>query len=175
MAEIQQTNDVNEIQGNCVLSSRDGVQFEIPKAVAMLSKLAREMINEDTEYNDEGEDTEIPLPNVDGNILKLVVDFCKHYHEDPMKEIERPLKTSNMSDAVSKWYAEFIDSVDQKTLISIIVAANYMDIGPLLNLSCSKVSALIMGKTPKEVRDIFEIENDFTEEDAEKIRKENEW
>lgn len=34
---------------------------------------------------------------------------------------------------------------------------------------------MIKGKTPEEIRKTFNIENDFTSEEEEQIRKENEW
>jgi S-phase kinase-associated protein 1 len=46
-----------------------------------------------------------------------------------------------MAEVVSQWDAEFVD-VDQELLFELILAANYMDIKPLLDLSCAKVSHL---------------------------------
>ena len=34
-------------------------------------------------------DDEIPLPNVKGDILAKVVEFCTHYALDPMTEFEK--------------------------------------------------------------------------------------
>jgi len=34
---------------------------------------------------------------------------------------------------------------------------------------------MIKGKTPEEIREMFNIEDDLTEEEKEQIRKENEW
>ena len=41
-------------------------------------------------------------------------------------------------------------------------AANYMDIKPLLDLTCAKVASMIKGKTPEQIRKTFNIQNDFT-------------
>jgi S-phase kinase-associated protein 1 len=37
----------------------------------------------------EGEIQEIPLPNVKNNVLVKVIEFCKHYKQEPMNEIEK--------------------------------------------------------------------------------------
>ena len=54
-------------------------------------------------------------------------------------------------------------------------AANYLDIKPLLDLTCKTVANMIKGKTPEEIRKTFNIKNDFTPEEEEQVRKENAW
>ena len=54
-------------------------------------------------------------------------------------------------------------------------AANYLDSKQLLDLTCQTVADMIKGKSPEEIREIFNIKNDFTPEEEEKIRKENQW
>ena len=41
-------------------------------------------------------------------------------------------------------------------------AANYLDIKPLLDLTCAKVATTLKGKTPEEIRIEYNIRNDFT-------------
>ena len=54
---------------------------------------------------------------------------------------------------------------DQETLFNLILAANYLDIKGLLNVSCWKVGDMIRGKTPEEIRKTFNIKNDLPEKD----------
>ena len=42
------------------------------------------------------------------------------------------------------------------------MAANYLDIKSLLDLGCAKIASLIKGKTPEEIRQTFNIVNDFS-------------
>merc|ERR1712146_57499 len=76
-------------------------------------------------------------------------------------EIEKPLKSANMHEVVSEWDASFVD-IEQELLFELILAANYMDIKSLLDLTCAKVASMIKGKTPEEIRKTFNIVNDFT-------------
>jgi len=79
-----------------------------------------------------------------------------------------------MTEVVPKWDADFVD-VDQELLFELILAANYMDIKPLLDLTCAKVASMIKGKTPEQIRKTFNITNDFTPEEEEAVRAENKW
>ena len=69
-----------------------------------------------------------------------------------------------MSDFVPEWDAKFVD-VPQEMLFELILAANYMDIKSLLDLTCAKVASMIKGKTPEDIRRTFNIKNDFTPEE----------
>merc|ERR1712216_439838 len=88
--------------------------------------------------------------------------------------IEKPLKSANMHEVVQEWYANYVD-VDQELPFELILAANYMDIKPLLDLTCATVASMIKGKTPEEIRKTFNIVNDFTPEEEAQVREENKW
>ncbi len=79
-----------------------------------------------------------------------------------------------MNEIVQQWYADFI-SVEQDVLFELILAANFMDIKPLLDLACATVASLIKGKSPEQIRDQFNIVNDFTPEEEAQVREENKW
>ena len=57
----------------------------------------------------------------------------------------------------------------------MILASNYLDIKPLLELTCAKVATMIKNKTIPEIRKFFSIENDFTPEEEAQIMEENKW
>ena len=122
----------------------------------------------------EDKELEVPIPNVTTNILKKVIEFGEHHLEEPMTEIEKPLKSHNMAQVVQQWYATFVD-VEQSILFELILAANFMDIKPLLDLTCATIASMIKGKTPEEIRQTFNIVNDFTPEEEEQVRQENRW
>jgi S-phase kinase-associated protein 1 len=91
-----------------------------------------------------------------------------------MTEIEKPLKSGNMAEVVQKWYADYVN-VEQAILFELILAANYMDIKPLLDLTCATVASMIKGKTPEEIRKTFNITNDFSPAEEAQVREENKW
>ena len=60
-------------------------------------------------------------------------------------------------------------------LCFLFQAANYLNIKSLLDLTCQTVADMIKGKTPEEIRKTFNIKNDFTPEEEEEVRRENQW
>ncbi|KAG7394242.1 suppressor of kinetochore protein mutant [Phytophthora boehmeriae] len=163
----QQEEDSRKVN----LVSMDGDSFEVSRSVAAMSELVKTLISDDA---DDDEVQEIPLPNVKSPVLSKVIEFCSHHHNSPMREIEKPLKSADMHDVVSDWDANFVD-IEQEILFELILAANYMDIKSLLDLACAKVASMIKGKTPQEIRETFNIVNDFTPEEEAQIREENKW
>jgi len=153
------------------LVSSEGESFDVKSSAASMSQLVSNLIDESA---DDDEAQEIPLPNVKSTILALVIEFMNHYESEKMTEIEKPLKSANMAEVVQDWYAKFV-AVEQETLFELILAANYMDIKPLLDLTCATVASMIKGKTPEEIRKTFNIVNDFTPEEEAQVREENKW
>ena len=127
------------------LVSSDGEKMQVSAKAAQRSQLVKGIIED---YPD---DAEVPLNNVKSNILKKIKEYLDHYQDSEPKEIERPLASQNYQECVDAWDFEFIN-VDLDLIFEIILAANYMDIKPLLELASSKVASIIKGKTPEEIR-----------------------
>lgn len=146
------------------LRSSDDEMFEVEQDVANQSQMIKNMI-EDT-----GIDCPIPLPNVTSKILAKVIEYCK-YHVETGKAGDKP---ATSEEDIKAWDNEFV-KVDQATLFQLILAANYLNIKNLLDLTCCTVANMIKGKTPEEIRKQFNIKNDFTPEEEEEVRRENQW
>jgi S-phase kinase-associated protein 1 len=93
------------------------------------------------------------------------VEFLTHLKANPAPEIEKPIKSNEMKDNTTEWYANFVDSQDLDHVMDVTLAANYLDIKPLVDLCCAKIGTYIKGKPIPEVRKIFGIVNDFTPEE----------
>jgi hypothetical protein len=68
--------------------------------------------------------------------------------------------------SINYWDQTFMQ-VDQEMLFEIILASNYLDIKPLLDVGCKTVANMIKGRSPEKIRKIFNITNDFTPEEEE--------
>lgn len=150
------------------LVSSDGDKYQISEKAAKRSQLIKGIIDD---YPD---DPEIPLHNVKSHILSKIKEYLEYYKDTEPREIERPLPSSNFNECVDAWDYQFID-LELDVIFEIILAANYMDIKPLMELASSKVASIIKGKTPEEIRKTFNIQNDFTPEEEQQIREENQW
>ena len=151
------------------LKSSDGEEFLVEETVAMESQTIRHMIE------DGCADNGIPLPNVNSKILSKVIEYCKKHVESAAKPSVTAAGDEKAAEEDLKgWDSDFV-KVDQATLFDLILAANYLNIKGLLDLTCQTVADMIKGKTPEEIRKTFNIKNDFTPEKEEEIRRENQW
>ena len=142
------------------LKSKQEEIFEVEKEVAFRSVTVKNMV-EDT-----GLETPVPLPMVDSKILIKVIEYCKYHHKAEQESLPE--------DEKNVWDKDFV-KVDDETLFNLILAANYLDIKSLLDLTCKTVADEIKGKTPEEIRVRFNIKNDFTPEEEEEVKRENAW
>ncbi|ESQ30628.1 hypothetical protein EUTSA_v10012113mg [Eutrema salsugineum] len=145
-----------------VLKSSDGETFEVEEAVALQSQtVAAHMVEDSCVGN------EIPLENVTGQILAKVIEYCKKHVVVDGDGVS--------SEELKNWDAEFMKNMDQSTLFHLILAADYLNIESLLDLTCETVVRVIETKTVEEIRTFFSAENDYTPEEEAQFRKENSW
>ncbi|KAM7258428.1 hypothetical protein ACFE04_014169 [Oxalis oulophora] len=145
------SNNNNNNKKMIVLESYDKETFEVDKSVIQQSQMIKNMI-EDCCTNEC-----IPVPNVSSNILAKVIEYCNKHAADHYASKGQDSDTRNDAE-LKTWDADFV-KVDKSTLYDLIMAANYLDIQRLLDLSCETVAEMI---EPEEIRKEFNITNDFT-------------
>ena len=147
--------------GTILLISSDDERFEVPEEAANLSETIRHMIEDGCTEGG------VPVPNVTGRILAKVLEYCNKHAADAESNKEE----------LDKFDKAFVDEVkaDQATLFDLILAANYLNVKGMLDLTCQTVADMIKGKSVEEIRQTFNIKNDFTPEEEAEIRKENQW
>lgn len=111
----------------------------------------------------------IPLPDIAGDIFQKVLDWCTYHVGEPI-----PAKHDYKPMVLGEWDTEYVQSVEQGILFAIILAANSLEIQGLLNVCCKGVAMIAEGKSVEELRETFNIKNDFTPEEEEEIRRDNE-
>ncbi|KKY19209.1 putative sulfur metabolism negative regulator [Phaeomoniella chlamydospora] len=154
-----------------ILASSDGVEISVDRDVAERSVLIKNMVED---LGEAATSEPIPIPNVNEAVLKKVIEWCQHHKTDPPQSAEDDSDSRKKTTDIEEWDQKFMQ-VDQEMLFEIILAANYLDIKALLDVGCKTVANMIKGKSPEEIRKTFNIQNDFTPEEEDQIRRENEW
>uniref|UniRef100_I1QCD4 SKP1-like protein n=2 Tax=Oryza glaberrima TaxID=4538 RepID=I1QCD4_ORYGL len=145
------------------LKSNDEKLVEVTEASARQSRAITNLI-------DDGCADVIPLPNVDSKTLAKVIPYCdEHGRANSGTDEERA--------ALGRFDADFVGELDKDkaSLIDVIMAANYLNIQGLLDITCQRVADTIGSATAEEIREAFDIEDDLTEAEKKEIREENAW
>ena len=192
--EIEQKVDDSDISSknielsgtNILLISKNKNKHEIPIEACEFSKLLKTMLsdNDSGSESDSDNDSEeeeihkIPLHNISDKILSKITKFLEHLINNPFPEIPKPINSANLIEVLGEdnsWYVDFVNSEDIETIFELVNAANYLDCKSLLNIACVAIASKIKDKSPDEIRNEFGIVNDFSQEEQQKIREENEW
>lgn len=99
----------------------------------------------------------VPIHNVNGAIFQKVLDYAN-------LEIEN----KSPDDLHLPWKEDFMN-IDEETIFSLILAANYLDYKNLLDLGCMTIAKKMKDKTPEQIRQAFGIEKDLTPEEEQEI------
>lgn len=112
----------------------------------------------------------IELPSVvHGPEIESVWKYCEfHCCHDKSAE-------GGVTDAETKKFDNEFVKMERGRLFAVILAANYLDIKPLLDLCCTAVKVSLSGNSPDKIRREYNIINDLTPEDEEELRTESEW
>ncbi len=143
------------------LLSAEGQRFEVDEAVAKMSVTIANFMDDQggiTSVDAPGGD--IPLHNVRAPELARVLEFCA--------------ARASCADT-AEFDASFAATISRDDMPEMLLAANYLDIAPLLDALCQAVADEMKGKTTEELREMLGIENDLTPGEEEQIRRENAW
>ena len=149
------------------VKSNDNVVVELSSKAAAKSGLLKGIIE------DYPEDSEFPLTSVDGKTLEKVKEYLTHYQEENPNKIEKPLKSNKFEECANEWDLKFIGD-NNDTVLALILAANFMDIKPLLELAAAKVACIIRGTTTESIRKDFGI-TDLNDQEKKQIETDKKY
>ena len=111
------------------LKAGDNTNFQVSEEILFKSNLFENMLK-DLEMGSDQENFEIPVPNITGPILKLILDYANLHHKnlDTIKENEETL----LDEESTFLKLPLLD------LVSVILGANYLDYPRLLKI-CNQV------------------------------------
>ena len=149
------------------LESSDKKVFPVDVEVAKKSITLRDLM-ENLGIEDGDEDGEpIPLPKVDAANLERLLQWAEEHKDDPPAptDDETKYRTDNISDFDKEFF-----NMDQAALLQLIHAANFMNMPDFLLVACRTVANLLKERDVKEIREYFNIENDFSAEEEERVK-----
>ncbi|KAK4267824.1 hypothetical protein QN277_024557 [Acacia crassicarpa] len=142
--------------------SSDGGEFKITVSAAMLSKRLNGLLVEDVCVSDK---CKVPITEVHSKTLVKVIEYCEKHAPSGASDSD--------AEELKIWDIEFMKVDVEDTLFDMLKAANYLNIKGLLDLACQTVADLMEGKTVSQIRKIFHIENDFSSEEQEQLRRQH--
>ena len=153
------------------LRSSDNVVKEVDSGLLMKAKLLKGLIED---Y--QGDDEEIPLNEVDGKNLELILSYLEHYKEMDPKEIPKPFPERTDDEFLKgilndQWTFDFVQGISLEDHINLVNAANYLQIDGLINIIAAKLAHEMCNCEVEEARKKFGIECDMTEEEIAEIDK----
>ncbi|XP_037424832.1 SKP1-like protein 1 [Triticum dicoccoides] len=135
-----------------ILKSSDEEEFQVEEVVAMESQTIRHMIDDGCANN------KILLPIINSKILSMVIEYCKK-HIQAKPTTDTTTRASEAYDVVApagpvedlkNWDAEFV-RVNESTLFDLAMAARYLNIKGLLDLTTETLADMIKGKNSEKL------------------------
>ncbi|KAH7721989.1 SKR-1 protein [Aphelenchoides avenae] len=112
-----------------------------------------------------------PVKDVSAHVFRKVIDWCEKHKGQPDPIVHHdPITRERKWFKLTKYEKKFLD-VPVEELEEIIMAANTLDIKSLYLYGCQTMAAHIKGKSPEEIRELFGMEDDLTEEEKREIRR----
>ena len=172
------------------LVSSDGETFIINRDAITQSVTIDQVIE------DIGGDSDAPIHlDIVASTLTSVVEYCIYHHR-----ANQDAKDANAKDAheakeskddkeaalaaakavVDEWDQNFIKGLSAQAkfhvgIMHVLKAADHLRIVSLLKLTSDALYHLMSGKTPEEIRETFNIVNDFTPEEEAEVVAEGMW
>uniref|UniRef100_A0A2N9GTG5 SKP1 component dimerisation domain-containing protein n=1 Tax=Fagus sylvatica TaxID=28930 RepID=A0A2N9GTG5_FAGSY len=134
------------------LQTADGSIQQVEQEVAIFCPMIR---NEITQKGmGSSKNYAISLPQqVNPAMLSLILDYCR-FHQ----------KTGRSTKELKSFDEKFI-RMDTKRLCELTSAADSLQLKPVVDLTSRALARIIEGKTPEEIREIFHLPDDLTEEE----------
>ena len=125
----------------------------------------------------------IPLTCIENDVMVHIIKWMERFGDTDNKpsEFNQPLE-KDLKESLSDWEKEFVyDDLNKgndkpgKILFDVFEAANFMKIKCLFKLMGAAIANFIRDKNVEGMRDILNIENDWSTEEFERLTTENTW
>ena len=147
----------------------------------------------------------IPLEKIKSESFQLVLHWVEHHKydidcdedEDPVRSNRNGLRSeadyknheipdihelkylnlvkTDKFDGIPEWDQNFLKNLSDGDFYDVMYVADYLDVRPLLIHCCKFLADKLRGKSVEEVRQMLEIQSDYTPEEEQRIRMQTDW
>uniref|UniRef100_A0AC35TTN4 Skp1 domain-containing protein n=1 Tax=Rhabditophanes sp. KR3021 TaxID=114890 RepID=A0AC35TTN4_9BILA len=101
--------------------------------------------------------------------LKKIIEICEFYHNNPKpQDDETDDAKAVYQQKIEAYLRQVHEDVKDYNWV-MILDTDYLEIKFLFDILCCHVAETMRGKTTEELREMYDIENDFSQEDLEYI------
>jgi len=151
-----------------ILVSKEKKKYKISKQAKNLS----DMLKAQLDGYDDSEDDKIELPiEYEGSVIDIFIKYVEYHKDNKPDDIPQPLDKP-FNEYICKWDQDFIsehlvinnNEKNHEMLQKVCEISHYFDCKWLFNLTCAKIGSMIKDKSPEEIRTLFDIKDDRSEE-----------
>ena len=147
------------------LKSNDGKEFNLSDEACKLSNYLQEKTKGKKDFT---------LDNVNGETLKLVLDYLNHYSTNELSKLPAALKSCDLKKELTNFDYKFISPISYENTFCLINAALLLQLEHLHDLACIKIAAFMRDKAPDEINKTFTFEIQLTPEEIKELGLEEE-
>lgn len=150
-------------ESKVTLISSDGKKFEVSSKIVKLCK----MINDMMEFNEHSKD--ITLDKVHSRELNRVITFCELFLNHPFK-VNKPVIATKLTQVFPKQFVTLFN-ITPIELVTLANASDFLQLPSLVDACAVSIALSINGKTTKEIREMYSIKKDLTDEKEAELKK----
>ena len=140
------------------LLTRDGYKAEVDDIVWAECTTLKHLLEDVDDH-----DRTLPLPNITRATLVPLIEFYTG-------------RASCTNEASTKaWERDFLADFTPVERCELMVAANYLAAETFISAIAASIASSISGKSPREIREMLNIRNDFTPEEEARIESDIAW
>lgn len=147
------------------LITKENEKMKVNNGIARMSDLIKG-IGEDSSNE------EIPIEQIKKSTLDLIIAYAEHHNYRNPEPIPSPLQTNDISTCIDDWTTRFINNLRPEEFSELLAAANYLQMKSLLGVLLAFTASKVKDKPIDELRQVFSIQDDLTEEAEEKLLEE---
>lgn len=168
------------------LISEEGVRIGIEERISKKIGILENVLQSFQLFGSTDSPLEFPLSPLSSTIIIKIIDWLKERPDSENQDNDNDDHSEEEEEALfgqeylnedyllklSPWDRNFFDRMDLELLVDITKGANFMNIPLLLDQCCRQLAKIISGMKPDELRRKFNLPNDLTKEEKDKIGEE---